>query len=241
MAYPRGAANRIPAPHTLRPAAPHLYTHPGGCARGFTVGNRQNSHACPLSNFKIFFKFGRSLPSPPAAFAMNREAEPAFIHFVLTQELQTFINSKGVDRVARAAVQVLDRVEEAGGDKEEWQQIREASGFPSDDSELQKAISAYAAAHAKRIDIRSAEFRPLADGVGWPRRDVMLVTLDQNLIKELSIFVAVVFQVFLSAVDGLILAKASTGVGLKMAMATVEKNIVRDMIPTMSEDVGFTD
>ena len=51
---------------------------------------------------------------------------------------------------------------------------------------------------------------------------------------------AVVFEVFLLAVDGLVLAKASVDVGLKMANAGVEKYIVRDMIPTMSEDVGFT-
>ena len=45
---------------------------------------------------------------------------------------------------------------------------------------------------------------------------------------------AVAFEVFLSAVDVLILAKASADVGLKMANAGVEKYIVRDMIPTIS-------
>ena len=55
----------------------------------------------------------------------------------------------------------------------------------------------------------------------------MSVSLDQDLIKELSNFVAVVFEVFLSAVDGLILAKASADMGLKMANAGVEKYIVR--------------
>ena len=110
-------------------------------------------------------------------------------------------------------------------DKEDWlRQLREASGFTSDDSELQKAT------HAQRFDIRSAELRPLADGAdGWPRRDVMLVTLDRNRTKELSNFVAVAFQVVLSAVDRLILAKASADVRLKMAMATVGKYIVRDI------------
>ena len=39
---------------------------------------------------------------------MNQEAGPTFIQFVLTQELETFINSKGVDQVARAAVEVFD-------------------------------------------------------------------------------------------------------------------------------------
>ena len=52
---------------------------------------------------------------------------------------------------------------------------------------------------------------------------------------------AATFEVFLSAVDGLILAKASVDVGLKMANAGVEKYIVRDMIPTTSEDPGFAD
>ena len=68
----------------------------------------------------------------------------------------------------------------------------------------------------------------------------MPVNLDQELIKELSNLVAVAFEVFLSAVDRLVLAKASADVGLKMVNAGVEKYIVRDMIPTMSEDLGFT-
>ena len=66
-------------------------------------------------------------------------------------------------------------------------------------------------------------------------------SLDQDPIKELSNFVAVAFEVFLSAVEGLIVAKASTDVALEMANARVEKYIVRDMIPTMLEDPGFTD
>ena len=69
----------------------------------------------------------------------------------------------------------------------------------------------------------------------------MSVSLDQDLIKELSNFMALAFEVFLSGVGGLVLAKASTDVGLKMANAGVEKYIVRDMIPTMSEGLGFTD
>ena len=72
--------------------------------------------------FQNIFMFGWSLPPPPplpGAFAMNQEAGPTFIKFVLTQELQTFINSKGVDWVAKAAVEVLDRIKEAGVDKEE--------------------------------------------------------------------------------------------------------------------------
>ena len=48
--------------------------------------------------------------------------------------------------MAKAAVEVLDSIKEAGVDKEEW--LREASGFEGDDSELLKAISAYEAAHA---------------------------------------------------------------------------------------------
>ena len=48
--------------------------------------------------------------------------------------------------------------------------------------------------------------------------------------KVPSNFVAVAFEVFLSAVDGLVLDEAS-------ADAVVEKYIVRDMIPTMSEDM----
>ena len=95
-----------------------------------------------------------------------------------------------------AAVEVLDRIKEAGVGKEEWlRQIREASGFTGDDSELLKAISANEAAHAQRIDIRSSEFRPLAEGAGQQRRDVMSASLDQDLIKELSNFVAVAFEV----------------------------------------------
>ena len=98
---------------------------------------------------------------------MNQEAGPTFIQFLLAQELHTFINSKGVDWVARAAVEVLDRIKEVGVDKEEWlRQLREASGFAGDDSELLKAISAYEAAQAQKLDVRSDEFRPLAEGAG---------------------------------------------------------------------------
>ena len=143
--------------------------------------------------------------------------------------------------MARAAVEVLDRIKEAGVDKEKWlRQLGEASGFTCDDSELLKAIPAYEAAHAQRIDIRSGEFMLMADGAGEQRHDVMSVSLDQELIKELSNFVAVAFEVFLSSVDGLILAKASADVGVKMVNAGVEKYIIRDMILTMSEDLGFT-
>ena len=69
----------------------------------------------------------------------------------------------------------------------------------------------------------------------------MSVSLDQEPIKELSNFVAAAFEVALLPVDGLVLAKASANVGLKMANAGVEKYIVRDMIPTMSEHLGVTD
>ena len=47
-------------------------------------------------------------------------------------------------------------------------------------------------------------------------------------------------EVFLSAVDGLILAKAFADVGRKMAHAGVENYIVKNMIATISEDLGFT-
>ena len=70
---------------------------------------------------------------------------------------------------------------------------------------------------------------------------MMSVSLGQELSKELSNFVAVAFEVFPSAVDGLVLAKASADVGLRMANAGVEKYIVRNMIPTMSENLVFTD
>ena len=67
--------------------------------------------------------------------------------------------------MAREAVEVLDKIKEAGVDKEDWlRQLREASGFVGDDFELLKAISAYKAAHAQRIDVRSGEFKPLAEG-----------------------------------------------------------------------------
>ena len=89
----------------------------------------------------------------------------------------------------------------------------------------------YEAAHARRIDTRSGEFRPLAKAARQQRRDVMSVSLDQDTIKELSNFVAVAFEVFLSAVDGLIADKASTEVGLKMANAGVEKYTVKGHDP----------
>ena len=50
----------------------------------------------------------------------------------------------------------------------------------------------------------------------------------------------VAFEVFLSTVDGLVLAKTAADVGLRMANTGLEKFIVRDMISTMSEDLGFT-
>ena len=97
-------------------------------------------------------------------------------------------------------MEVLDRIKEAGVEKEEWlRPLREASGITGDDSRLLKAISTYEAAHVQTIAIRSLEFKSLAEGAGQPRRDVMSVNLDQELIKELSNFVAVAFRVFLSA------------------------------------------
>ena len=54
-------------------------------------------------------------------------------------------------------------------------------------------------------------------------------------------FVAVAFEVFLSAVDGLLLAKTVAELGLRMVNTCVEQFIVRDMILTMSEDPGFND
>ena len=69
----------------------------------------------------------------------------------------------------------------------------------------------------------------------------MSVSLDQDLIKELLNFFAVAFEVFLSTVDGLLLAKTIADMGLRMANTGVEKFIVRDMISTMSEDLGFID
>ena len=85
----------------------------------------------------------------------------------LSQELQTFINNKGVDWVARAAAEVLNRIKKADVDKEEWlRQLREGNRFTSDDCELLKAICAYEAAHAQGIEIQSGELRPLAERAG---------------------------------------------------------------------------
>ena len=78
--------------------------------------------------------------------------------------------------MARAAMEVLNTIKEACVDKKEWlRQLREASGFTGNDSELLKAISAYHAAYAQRINIRSGKFRSLAEGAGQQRRDVMSV------------------------------------------------------------------
>ena len=64
-------------------------------------------------------------------------------------------------------MEVSDKIKEAGVDKEEWlRQLKEASRFAGDDSTLLKAISAYEAGYAQRMDIRSSEFKPPADGVG---------------------------------------------------------------------------
>ena len=49
------------------------------------------------------------------------------------------------------------------------------------------------------------------------------MSLDHNQIKELANLVAVAFEVFLSVVDGLLLAKTAADVGRKMANARVEK------------------
>ena len=69
---------------------------------------------------------------------------------------------------------------------------------------------------------------------------MMSVSLDQALIKELSNFAAFAFEAFLLAVDGLLLAKTTVDVGPRMANTGVENFIVRDMIRTISEDLGFT-
>ena len=81
----------------------------------------------------------------------------------------------------------------------------------------------------------------MLDGGGPPRREMISVSVDQDLIKELSNFMVVAFEVFLSAVDGGLRAKTTAHVGLRMANSGVDKFIVRDTIPTMSEDLGFTD
>ena len=53
---------------------------------------------------RIFFTFGCSLRTQPLAglplSIIDNGAVPTFVQFVLTQELQTFINSKGVEWVA---------------------------------------------------------------------------------------------------------------------------------------------
>ena len=64
---------------------------------------------------------------------------------------------------------------------------------------------------------------------------------DQDLIREMSNFVAVAFEVFLSTVEALLLAKTAADVGFRMANIGVEKFIVREHIPTVSEDLGFND
>ena len=83
--------------------------------------------------------------------------------------------------------------------------------------------------------------RPLAEGAWQPRHDVMSMSLDRHLINELSNLVTMSFEVFPSAVDGQIMAQASADVGPKMANVGVEKYIVPVMIPTISDNVIFTD
>ena len=60
---------------------------------------------------------GRSLP--PLIAQMRAENPniallPAFINFVHTREMGAFINSKGVEWVARSAVHVLDKINAMG-------------------------------------------------------------------------------------------------------------------------------
>ena len=115
----------------------------------------------------------------PGCIAMNLELGPTFIQFVVTQELHTFINGKGVDWVGKAAVEVFDKIKEAGAHKEEWlRELREDKMFAGDDPKLRKAIGAYEVAHAQRPDIGSVQFKPMTDGAGERRHDVMLVSLE---------------------------------------------------------------
>ena len=55
---------------------------------------------------------------------------PTFVNFVNIGEMGLFIQAKGVDWVSRAAVQVLDRINAARVDKDEWlSRVRQASDF----------------------------------------------------------------------------------------------------------------
>ena len=60
-------------------------------------------------DLRIFLHLGDHCPPLPSlSLSMENGVVPTFVQFVLTQELQTFINSEGVDWVAGAAVEVLD-------------------------------------------------------------------------------------------------------------------------------------
>ena len=65
------------------------------------------------------------------------------------------------------------------------------------------------------------------------------MSLDQDLIEELSNFVNVAFQIGLSAMDGLVLVKIAMDVALRMANVGADGFFVTDNIPTTSQDLGF--
>ena len=90
---------------------------------------------------------------------MENGAVPSFVKLVLTPELQTFINSKGVNLGPKVALGLLERIEAASVDREEWpRHLRDPSRFAGDDFELLKAR------HKKTTSSSGVQAR-----VGWSR------------------------------------------------------------------------
>ena len=105
--------------------------------QGFPIGIRQISHFCAPWDVGKLLYFGCSFPAPPVTVAYKWIMGQSLCLCSLTQGLHTFVNSKGVDWVDGAAVEVLDKIKEAEVDKEEWlRRLREASGFAGDNSGL---------------------------------------------------------------------------------------------------------
>ena len=79
-----------------------------------------------------------------------------------------------------------------------------------------------------RIDIRSGEFCEHQELDNGCDHDPVSVSIEQGLLKTLSQFVAVAYEVFVGTADGMVLAKTAAEVGMQLAATGVEKYLVRD-------------
>ena len=96
-----------------------------------------------------------------------------FKDFVSKGQFEVYKSTLPADHLARAAVEIMQCIRDAGVDHDKWlQDLKVASGWEEDPLKLLHAIAGYESCCRCTIEVQTGEFKAKkGDGAGGQRRD----------------------------------------------------------------------